>query len=189
LGALDGSKGRHERGRAAAIGGLAILLLMGAIAPARAHSITGFQWSNVDQLCTSGPCVSRGNLVGAWQAILWADGYLNKCGSSGVDGIFGSSTKSATKKWQSSKGLSADGVVGPMTWAVARGTLVYMGVQPTFAPGGKAATPVQYWDYKGKKHTVHFQYSSPIWAFRAPANPGQLPYYATSHPNIFFSRC
>ena len=49
--------------------------------------------------------------------------------------------------------------------------------------------PVQYWDYVGKKHTVHFQYSSPVWSFRSPANSGQLPYYATTHPGIFFARC
>ena len=48
---------------------------------------------------------------------------------------------------------------------------------------------VQYWDYVGKKHTAHFQYSSPVWSFRSPANSGQLPYYATTHPGIFFARC
>jgi hypothetical protein len=167
------------------------LLLFSLMTPARAHSITGLQWTNVDQVCANGPCVNKGNLVGAWQSILWADGYLSKCGSSGIDGQFGSITKSATKTWQSAHRLSADGVVGPRTWSAARGVLIYRGTHPTFGPGGRVATAVQYWDYVGKKNsrTVHFQYASPIWAFRSPANSGQLPYYATSHPSIFFATC
>jgi len=34
----------------------------------------------------------------------------------GADGIFGVGTKAAVQKWQSSNGLSADGIVGPVTW-------------------------------------------------------------------------
>lgn len=33
----------------------------------------------------------------------------------GVDGVFGSGTTSAVKRFQSSKGLSADGLAGPGT--------------------------------------------------------------------------
>jgi hypothetical protein len=55
-------------------------------------------------------------------------------------------------------------------------------------PLGKVAL-VQYWHYAGSAHTIYFQYSSPIWAFRAPANPNPSPYYATSHPSIYFLRC
>lgn len=162
---------------------------MSAVGPAQAHSITGFQWTDVNQLCVSGPCVNSGNLVGAWQSILWADGYLNKCGSSGIDGAFGSVTQGATKTWQSAHGLTADGVVGPLTWGAARADLSFEGTHPVLGPGGRVLSAVQYWDYVGKKHTVHFQYSSPVWSFRSPANSGQLPYYATTHPRIFFARC
>ncbi|MBD1913256.1 peptidoglycan-binding domain-containing protein [Leptolyngbya sp. FACHB-8] len=33
------------------------------------------------------------------------------------DGVFGESTKAAIKSYQSSRGLTADGIVGPETWA------------------------------------------------------------------------
>ena len=55
-----------------------------------------------------------GNTVKAAQAILEAFGY--KCGGYGADGIFGSGTESAVKKFQKAKGLSADGIIGPDTW-------------------------------------------------------------------------
>jgi len=159
-------------------------LLVGAAAPAAsAHSITGLQWTGVDSLCTTSSCVTAGNLVGAWQSILYADGYLSLCGGAGVDGYFGSITKTATQSWQSAHGLVADGIVGPKTWGKARSGLTFKSVQ--FSLG----TSVQYWDYVGSGHTIHFQYSSSTWAFRSPANQSQLPYYATSHPSIFFYRC
>ena len=161
-----------------------IAFIVGAMAPAAsAHSITGLQWTSVDTLCTSSSCVSQGNLVGAWQSILYADGYLSLCGGSGVDGHFGPITKTATQNWQSAHGLVADGIVGPKTWGKARSGLTLESVQ--FSLG----STVQYWDYDGSRHAIHFQYSSSTWAFRSPANQSQLPYYATSHPSIFFYRC
>jgi hypothetical protein len=132
--------------------------------------------------------VTHGNLIGAWQSILWADGYLDKCGSSGIDGAFGSRTKSATRTWQTAHHLTSDGIVGTHSWGAARSSLKFEGMHPVLAPGGQLSV-VQYWDYVGKKHTVHFQYTSPVWAFRSPASSSQTTYYATSHPSIFFARC
>jgi Putative peptidoglycan binding domain len=160
------------------------VLVVGVLAPAAsAHSITGLQWTSVDSLCTSNTCVIQGNLVGAWQSILFADGYLTLCGGSGIDGHFGPLTKAATQSWQGAHGLAADGIVGPKTWGKARGVLAFKSIVFSLP------ISVQYWDYVGSKHTIHFKYSSSTWSFRSPANQAQLPYYATSHPDIFFYTC
>jgi peptidoglycan hydrolase-like protein with peptidoglycan-binding domain len=53
-----------------------------------------------------------GDDVRAWQTQLIKDGF-----AVAVDGIFGEKTQAATKAWQTSRGVSADGVVGPKTRA------------------------------------------------------------------------
>ena len=58
---------------------------------------------------------SEGKTVKALQILLI--GYGHSCGSSGVDGDFGSATQKAVVSYQKANGLEADGVVGPMTWA------------------------------------------------------------------------
>jgi peptidoglycan hydrolase-like protein with peptidoglycan-binding domain len=58
---------------------------------------------------------SSGTYVKKLQQTLIAKGY--SCGSSGADGKFGIGTKTAVKKFQTSKGLQADGICGPKTWA------------------------------------------------------------------------
>src|SRR5947209_15376216 len=54
---------------------------------------------------------SAGEDVKTVQYLVTAHGH-----STGVDGIFGPSTKAAVEAFQSSRGLSADGIVGPHTW-------------------------------------------------------------------------
>lgn len=56
---------------------------------------------------------SRNEYVKHWQMFLNLNGY--NCGA--VDGIFGSKTEAAVKKWQKEHNLVADGIIGPKTWA------------------------------------------------------------------------
>ncbi|MFI1167948.1 peptidoglycan-binding protein [Streptomyces sp. NPDC020801] len=65
----------------------------------------------------------RSDLVGLWQSVLWADGYLPR---SRVDCTYDKATAEATRVWQSNHGLSADGIVGPVTFGFAGRRLVRM---------------------------------------------------------------
>lgn len=55
----------------------------------------------------------RNEYVRAWQTFLNLNGY--DCGMN--DGIFGQKTLNAVKAWQKNHGLTADGIIGPKTWA------------------------------------------------------------------------
>jgi peptidoglycan hydrolase-like protein with peptidoglycan-binding domain len=55
---------------------------------------------------------SNGHPVKTLQCLLRARGHRV-----GVDGVFGATTETAVKAFQTSHGLLADGIVGPITWA------------------------------------------------------------------------
>ena len=57
---------------------------------------------------------AKGDNVKALQILLIGRGY--SCGSYGADGSFGAATDNAVRAFQKVKGLSVDGVCGPMTW-------------------------------------------------------------------------
>lgn len=62
--------------------------------------------------------INVGNLgvnVAIWQGLLICNGY----DPNGFDGIFGEGCKTATVKYQSTNGLTADGIVGVNTWTKA----------------------------------------------------------------------
>ena len=56
---------------------------------------------------------SKGDAVKLAQTRLKARGY----DPGAVDGLFGTRTHNAVKRYQSDRGLTVDGVVGPRTWA------------------------------------------------------------------------
>ncbi len=56
----------------------------------------------------------QGEVVRKVQAKLIEKGY--SCGSCGADSIFGNGTYNAVITFQKANGLSADGIVGPLTW-------------------------------------------------------------------------
>ena len=57
---------------------------------------------------------AKGDNVKALQILLIGRGY--SCGSYGADGSFGTATYNAVTAFQKAKGLSVDGICGPMTW-------------------------------------------------------------------------
>jgi Putative peptidoglycan binding domain len=61
-----------------------------------------------------------GNRVVQVQCMLSKRGY--SVGAAGVDGDFGSDTRTAVKRFQTAKSLDVDGEVGPHTWAALRDT-------------------------------------------------------------------
>lgn len=98
----------------------------------------------------SGPTLrrgARGSAVTALQNRLNQLGF--NCGA--ADGDFGAKTDAAVKAFQRSRGLSADGVVGPKTWAKL-GITVSGGVtNPGGGSGGTAVTGY----VNGVPRTIH----------------------------------
>lgn len=62
---------------------------------------------------------SEGAQVKTLQTMLKGLGY--NLGIWGIDGDFGAQTASAVEKFQKSKGLTVDGIVGAKTWAALLG--------------------------------------------------------------------
>jgi peptidoglycan hydrolase-like protein with peptidoglycan-binding domain len=74
-------------------------------------------WRNIDEADQSQPTLQNGSSglpVRRLQSRLIATGFL----SGEVDGNFSADTEAAVRQLQEERGLTADGVVGPKTWAV-----------------------------------------------------------------------
>ena len=75
-----------------------------------------------EKAAASHPTLRRGSSgkdVQQLQQILLSLGYdLGPCG---VDGVFGRMTQAAVQAFQKARGLTVDGIVGPLTWAAMEG--------------------------------------------------------------------
>jgi peptidoglycan hydrolase-like protein with peptidoglycan-binding domain len=85
---------------------------------------------------------STGAAVRTWQGILQRDSGISGFPPGPLDGQFGPQTDKATRNWQRSSGLTADGVVGPKTWTKAIGSLTTAPLPAEKAPGVPLPTPV-----------------------------------------------
>lgn len=79
---------------------------------------------------------SQGEAVKELQSLLTQRGYA----PGPIDGIFGAQTKTAVMRFQSDRGFSIDGIVGPTTWAALHGTLPAQPA-PTKLPAVTVSTP------------------------------------------------
>lgn len=76
---------------------------------------------------------SNGDSVKIWQRFLGPPTV--------ADGMFGAKTESATKTWQYPRGLLADGVVGPRSWAAAESESSLKGVYDYIASKETVSAP------------------------------------------------
>lgn len=89
-------------------------------------TITNGSTSSSNSSSSSGNCLGKGDsgsAVKELQTMLIACGY--SCGSTGADGIFGTNTDSAVRKFQRAYGLAVDGLAGVNTMSKLRS--VYSG--------------------------------------------------------------
>jgi peptidoglycan hydrolase-like protein with peptidoglycan-binding domain len=83
---------------------------------------------------------SRGSAVTDLQRRLAAAGF----NPGPADGIFGGRTDAAVRSFQRSRGLSADGIVGPMTWAALLNTQPGPAPAPPASGGSGGSGPIRY---------------------------------------------
>ena len=160
------------------LGGIAFFVVLMLAGPATAGPLQGEQWlthrHTICQYCG----VSNGNVVGFWQTVLWSDGFLPACGSSGIDGYFGGGTAAATYHWQGAVGIGQDGVVGPATWWEARRWVFYTGSR-------------ELWWYAAWYSPFNLIFADRTgigqWFWAPPAGGGA--YAVTDHIGPYFSRC
>jgi len=101
----------------------------------RTYGAAGVSWWNWQQASTAGwkaISIGAGNLTGITptattpilrlhslgDVVVWAQEHLATAGYTiPIDGDYGPATQSAVESFQAAEGLTADGIVGPATWA------------------------------------------------------------------------
>jgi hypothetical protein len=102
---------------------MAAVFLLSSATPAFATSVND-GWRGVM------PLIQQGNSNGAVRGAQWLlkdDGRYHDT----IDSIFGPNTKTAVKGYQKSKGITQDGVVGPITWGKMRTEIYYFSANAT----------------------------------------------------------
>ncbi|GIG67018.1 peptidoglycan-binding domain-containing protein [Phytomonospora endophytica] len=119
--------------KAALTGAVVIMATLAVAAPAEASPAEGMVKANVpgplsddwkDEGVVDRNTRAYSAATGLWQAVLWADGAIERDGTrydeSDIDCEFGPNTQAATRNWQSvTGGLAVDGSAGPLTWGRA----------------------------------------------------------------------
>jgi peptidoglycan hydrolase-like protein with peptidoglycan-binding domain len=147
---------------AIAAAGLTTAAGLTAAAPAHANVAQGFvagttqwlsdDWADEGEVATNSHAYS--GATGLWQAVLWADGAIERDGTrfdeGDIDCEFGPNTYQATRDWQAKKGgLSVDGRAGKNTWTAAGSQL------RLHSPATDGAYNIEYVGrYDGRRFTV-----------------------------------
>src|SRR6185295_13873319 len=112
---------------------------------------------------------STGPDVTTWQQSLVAAGYAVP-----VTGTFDAATTAATIEWQKSKGLTADGIVGPKSWAAMTGGPNMQGGGFDQTPGGPVATDIAAVPGLAEHTDNAFRYAVALMASRLLTNPDYI---------------
>lgn len=92
-------------------------IIKNAPSPAKPKPSAGWELSRL--LKRTSPSMTGNDVRSAQQALI-SRGY--SCGNSGADGSFGANTENAVRRFQSSNGIKADGIIGENTCAKLGGT-------------------------------------------------------------------
>ncbi len=130
---------------------------------------------------------SRGQAVKSLQRVLAGKGYYK----SSTDGVFGPLTKSAVIRFQRSRGLGTDGIVGPKTYAALSGTKTAVKAASTtrkpFIKPTKGVLTANVGDRWNSYHAgVDISRHGTVKVAAAAGGVVERSYYSKSYGNVVF---